>query len=387
MTSVTDIIIFRPVAASRTAAAAGRPARIRRPVVAPTTPSPADVADLDTVSDEELEQRDIQPLRWIIPGFVPEGLTILVGNPKAGKSALVLGWAYALARGVPVMGRVQVERCETLYLALEDPDRRVRDRLRAIRDGGPTTVDLRFVTMNSKTPFRRLNTGGKQQIERHLDKHPRCRLVIIDTWAKVKPTRAHKHAQEYDLDSAAWSILHTIAVERRVAIVVLHHTRKALNFEGDWTQEVSGTQGIAGTVDTILLFKRPRGEAKATLMVTGRDVDEEKQYALRGDARTLSWTLADLRQEQQQPRGQMLEVLNTLQADGLMRPQDVERACPGISNVRVYLQRLVDQGFAIRHLDGTYTVEPRYRSYGVTACDGVTAVTAGAIPNCRTVTT
>jgi len=364
MLAVPDLIIVCPVAASR-ATARGPLALIARPAATLTTPAP-DVSDLDTVTDEELEQKDIQPLRWIIPGFIPEGLAILVGNPKAGKSALVLGWAYALARGVPVMGRVQVERCETLYLALEDPDRRVRDRLRAIRDGGPTTADLCFVTMNSKTPFPPLDRGGTQKIGRHLDTHPRCRLVIIDTWAKVKPTRPQKHAQEYDLDSAAWSILHTIAVGRRVAIVVLHHTRKALKFESDWTQEVSGTQGIAGTVDTILLFKRPRGEARATLMVTGRDLDEEKQYELQGDASTLSWTLTDLRLEQQQPRGQMLEVMNALQAGGLMRPQDVQRVCPGISNVREYLKRLVDQGFAVRYPDGTYTVEPGYMSYGVT---------------------
>lgn len=88
---------------------------------------------LAVITAEELEAKEIPPLRWIIPGILPEGLCIVAGAPKAGKSALMLGWANDLEAGQPIMGRIPVEPCEVLYIALEDNERRVRDRLRKIR--------------------------------------------------------------------------------------------------------------------------------------------------------------------------------------------------------------------------------------------------------------
>ena len=36
-----------------------------------------------------LDVQDFPPLRWAVPGLIPEGLTLLVGPPKAGKSWLL----------------------------------------------------------------------------------------------------------------------------------------------------------------------------------------------------------------------------------------------------------------------------------------------------------
>ena len=38
---------------------------------------------------------------------------------------------------------------------------------------------------------------------------------------------------------------------------------------------MSGTQGVAGSCDAVLVLARKRGESAGILHVTGRDVDEE----------------------------------------------------------------------------------------------------------------
>jgi hypothetical protein len=61
------------------------------------------------------------------------------------------------------------------------------------------------------------------------------------------------------------------------SLLVVHHTRKAETL--DFVDSVSGTQGIAGSVDFVLVLDRKRQTHDAVLSVTGRDVPEG-EYAL-----------------------------------------------------------------------------------------------------------
>ena len=54
--------------------------------------------------------REIPPVRWIVPGIVPEGVALLAGKPKLGKSWLALGLCVAVASGGVTFGTVHVEK-------------------------------------------------------------------------------------------------------------------------------------------------------------------------------------------------------------------------------------------------------------------------------------
>jgi hypothetical protein len=222
--------------------------------------------------------------RFAVPGLIAEGLNILAGAPKLGKSWFALNIAAAVAYGGLALDAVSVEQGEVLYLALEDTPRRLQSRLRMVLCGEHAPAGLYF-----ETAWPVLLDGGSELLEEWLTAHPRCRLVVIDVFAKVRGV-SNPNVDQYEADYAAMTTLKTIADKHTVAIIVVHHTRKAQG--ADWLDEVSGTQGLSGAADAVLVLSRSRGSADATLKITGRDV-EEAEHAMRFDATAGVWALLD----------------------------------------------------------------------------------------------
>src|SRR6202022_552783 len=106
----------------------------------------------------------------------------LAGHPKIGKSFLVLAIALAVADGSAVLG-VEVEQRPVLYLALEDNDRRLQKRARAILDDGPLPADFHYITRKHQKDALEVAQGW---VKAHADRKP---LVFIDTLEKIRPVR------------------------------------------------------------------------------------------------------------------------------------------------------------------------------------------------------
>ncbi|HTF48223.1 MAG TPA: AAA family ATPase, partial [Pseudonocardia sp.] len=83
---------------------------------------------------------------WAVPGLIAEGVTLLVGPPKVGKSWLALNLGVSLAAGTPALGLIPVEAGPVLYLALEDTPRRLQNRMRKVLAGQPASRDLTLDT-------------------------------------------------------------------------------------------------------------------------------------------------------------------------------------------------------------------------------------------------
>src|SRR4051795_12004130 len=122
----------------------------------------------------DLMRMDFPEPKWAVPGLVAEGLNLLVGSPKLGKSWLCLGLAVAIASGGRALGRVQVDRGSVLYAALEDNPRRLQGRLRSVLAGQPVPDDLHITTSLPRIP------DAADYIAGWLDAHPDARLVIVD---------------------------------------------------------------------------------------------------------------------------------------------------------------------------------------------------------------
>jgi len=72
---------------------------------------------------------------WNVEGILPEGLALLAGRPKVGKTWLALQIATAVAAGGLVLDR-KANQGRVLYLYLEGSERQAQGRLAAQRMGG-----------------------------------------------------------------------------------------------------------------------------------------------------------------------------------------------------------------------------------------------------------
>jgi len=231
---------------------------------------------------DELMACDFPPARYAVPGVIPEGVLVLVGAPKVGKSWLAMGLGIAVATGGKALGNIEVTAGDVLYLALEDTPRRLKSRMAKVLAGTPAPSRLTVSIACEPIP-----AGGAERICAWLDEHPDARLVVIDVFAKVRGSSGTS-GNQYDADYAAMSALKRVADEYSIAVVVVHHTRKASS--EDFLNEVSGTNGLAGAADTVAVLRRPRGQADAVLHITGRDVDEA-ELALSWKADLGQWHL------------------------------------------------------------------------------------------------
>ncbi len=258
-----------------------------------------------------LQTMTFPPLNFILPSLVPEGATLLVSRPKFGKSWLVLDIAIATATGRFTLGELKPTTGDVLYLALEDGPRRLQRRITKLL---PTFSGTWPQGLKIATEWPRADQGGLDGIEQWLTKpNTSPRLVIVDTLAQFRRLSNGKN-QIYADDYAAISGLQKLASKYNVEIIIVHHDRKSE--ADDVFDTVSGSLGLTGAADTILIMKRQAGAV--TLYVRGRDI-EEAELALQFSKETCRWTIlgtaADVHRSSE--RTAILRALESAGEDGL----------------------------------------------------------------------
>ena len=133
---------------------------------------------LETINAEDLQNRTYEPTHFLVDELIPEGLHILAGAPKIGKSWLALWLCLCVSQG-QALRNFATTQGEALYLSLEDSFQRIQTRLFDLTEDAPPT--LHFAIMADT-----LKHGLEQQIEQFLTEHPATRLVVIDTLQRVR---------------------------------------------------------------------------------------------------------------------------------------------------------------------------------------------------------
>ncbi len=91
---------------------------------------------LKTVNCEELMTEPLKPIEFVVDNLITQGLFILAGAPKIGKSWLALDICLSVAKGEPVLN-ANTAQGTALYLCLED------SRIRIQKSNGSMTVSKR----------------------------------------------------------------------------------------------------------------------------------------------------------------------------------------------------------------------------------------------------
>lgn len=315
-----------------------------------TVSSSTEVPKPAIFSLQDLLSWELPPMRWAIPEILPEGLTLLAGKPKLGKSWLALSVALSIAAGGVALGTQPVNQGDILYLALEDNTRRLQARARqllASMESVPGGVEFAL-------DWPRLGEGGLSKLEEYLKTHPTVRLVVIDTWAKIAPPSGERRNTQYEGDYQSLTPLKHLADTYRVSILAVHHLRKTGS--PDVLDEITGSTGLTGAVDGMLILKRERGQAEASLFVTGRDIEHEQQLALTFDNTTAQWRLGGNVEEAgcTRARQEILALLREQQPDG-MTPREIATVLKkNYHTTRSLLRKMEESGEVGRTNDGRF---------------------------------
>lgn len=305
----------------------------------------ARLAKLPIKSAAAIDATTYPEAKWAVPGLVPDGVTILAGAKSRGKSYIALDFGVAVASGGEALGNIKCEQGPVLYLALEDGERRIKGRMRAILQGRLVPSAL-YIAIE----WRTADDGGLDDIETWIAARPDARLIVIDVLAKVKG-RPDAARGVYDQDYATIGPFHALARKHGVAIVLVHHTNKGA--ASDPVLRISGTMGLSGAADTTLVLSREARDTHGTLDVRGRDVPE-REIALQFDRETgcviQLGAAADFRKSEERRA-----IIRTLIDGGPMRPNEIAAAVgKKAATIRVGLLKMKRAGEITALADGTY---------------------------------
>lgn len=220
---------------------------------------------------------EFPPPVWVLEDYLPEGLAVLGGRPKRGKSWMALQIAIAVASGRSVLGK-QPAPGFAIYVGLEDGVKRLQKRLRLMRS--PATDNL--IVLNDMAP---LDKGGLAQITTMVETyHPA--LVVIDTLSRLLGK-----SRDQDSNADMTDLLHPLqqlALNNNCCILLIDHHRKPGMDIADAIDDIMGSTAKTGVADIIWGLYRKSGESTGTLKITGRDV-EETELALTWDGLAFEW--------------------------------------------------------------------------------------------------
>ena len=206
----------------------------------------------------------LPPLEFLCDKILPNsGLAMLAGAPKAGKSWQVLCMAKDMLKaGKPVF-----------YIAAEDNHRRLQGRINSVFITPPEGL-ICHAGLSQDEAIPRGQSALKYLEEIALRYAPSC--IIIDTVASI--LKPHGKSGDYNVSVDEYAALRKLAHKQKMAILVVHHTKKTTEVSLSPLEQILGSTGITATVETILVMENIIGKKDRKLHVTGKDVEQNEFY-------------------------------------------------------------------------------------------------------------
>lgn len=311
-----------------------------------------------SINGADLDAKVFPPLTYLVEGLLTTGSVALLGGaPKAGKSVLATGCSLAVAQGGRALGGLECVRTDVLMVALDDgSERRLQRRLRMLNAGEPIPRSLDVVNV----PFGAGVTAA-ERISSYLDHHRDTGLVVIDTLERLRPS-ASRGASPYSADVAFLATLQPILRQHPdVCILGLAHSRKAGRGSGDEPapeddpiSAISGTHGVTGGADAVLVLSGGRKNPLRTLDVVSRD-EEDSRKVLQWSA--IGWVVSD--HDPDDPRlglsADDAKVYDAVRDFGaLVTAADLAEVLPGMPKIGNRLASLDRRGYLVKEARGAY---------------------------------
>ena len=257
---------------------------------------------IETKTMRQLYDQAFEPRVQTIDGLLCPGLYLFVGEPKIGKSFCMLQMAYKVSRGEPFLGFDVPSPSPVLYLALEDTEERLQERLFRMF-GTKVTDNLHFAIRADKIDDQLI-----EQLKNFMWQCPGTRLIIIDTLQKTRKVTANPC--NYSADYEVIGRLKTFADESKVSLILVHHMRKQES--SNKTEMISGTNGLYGASDgAFLMYKKGSSDNELVIDVECRDLPPQSIRVNR-DPVSLVYSRVDETAADPKPKDPIFEKVSAL---------------------------------------------------------------------------
>jgi hypothetical protein len=326
-----------------------------------TMPRPAGPAPPKCLTMEDLmSDETIRTPELLSDGLLPkQGLVLLGGRPKDGKSWFGCQLALSVVTGAPLAGWLQVKQPGRVQLwPLEDQYAITKDKVsKLLRGARPDGLRDLQVFPELPQPILR---GGDQIIRAALREHP-AELIILDSLFKL--TGAQQPA--YDISQRDYDVIdrvRKIALEANCVAVVVMHTKKN-SMGGNPIENILGTSGTSAAADAVAELKRTGRAGKLT--VVGRLVPHENyELAWHDGPDDWGWTIEG--DGEAAAFGETAnDVLAYLEAQGAAKPSVISAALhKSFNSVWMALQRLEQRRRVVRGKDKKWDISKMKESGG-----------------------
>lgn len=211
---------------------------------APHAPSPEPrtytVGPSLPIDANDLLALERKPIRWYAPGFVREGLGLLVGQPGVGKTPLVMQLAIAMANGSKWLNAVDCRRSRVLYLGMEYSRQELLPLLDQSRCGAKIERgQFMFKTLDDDDIFPKTADEALAQLENYIAVMG-FDVIIIDVLTGFLPSEGFKQ-NVYRGDYSELKPYHRLAMQHNASILGVWHASKR---EADPRLMYNGSTGM-----------------------------------------------------------------------------------------------------------------------------------------------
>ncbi len=302
------------------------------------------------LSANKLLGEDIPEPNWFIKNFLMEGLTILAGKPKTGKSWLALNISFSVAQGKKLLNRYYTEQHEVLYLAYEDTKRRLKKRIIQLMQSEYYYCDqVDNIFFPDQLHLKNLNTGGLEELEKLVTENNKIKVVIIDTFgASFVPPK--KSVDTFQENYQMILMLQKFAMKYSIAVILIHHLKK---MKGELAQDgILGSTGITAACDSTMILEVDK-DKNAVIEINGRDVLNER-IAVEHDQETGVWELRGEETDLTIERQTILDIFKA-EPERIFQTKDIaELTNTSRPNASKLLKKLAEDGFIERVKSGKY---------------------------------
>lgn len=235
---------------------------------------------------------------WLIEPLIPAGgACAIAGEPKIGKSSLVMGQVLALANDEHWYHFATTPGAKVLYIQMDMPRSLYQNALRGYHEAGmvlPGPDRLRVLDREILPfPFDILRLDHAKILREECDRF-RPTVVVFDTLRRLFL------GDEDNSDMMSRVVSSAEVAVRPAAQIFVHHANKASGeFVVPTMNRFRGSTALTGAMDCLLFLesragKKQDGKKHATLTAIGRAIAESESHWIQDPALGYLWHPAHL---------------------------------------------------------------------------------------------